>query len=632
MIKRANKITSLFLAAAAVISLVPAGVNAADIKRIESKDGIIYNAVAYKDGKFVIDGEIKDNEGAYYLSNGKYTELDDIDSGSDYTTYGSKYAMVDDGDYFVDLTNGKVTDDDLAEDDEDDAASALRKKIKDSDRYADAGDSNYAGDKDIAKLELLPGNKFGDTWYSAKYKADSTTSGASVRGFYDIYTDSKGSYIDADYNLGKLKVANTTGSGAKTVTIENTKDKYVLDNAGVKDTFAEITSSKVLGQDSNYIYRFVTLKITGNVKVVNGKEIADPTAVPVIQKISKAQASDDIDDAKYAKTVTNYIIGEDDGTVANAAGTSDVDKFIKLLQDNDSKVTISSGKVIVYNVTDGTGDNVIVQTTTLKSKNGYYYTDVEGQCKVEAEYSSDINKTAFDVDADGNIWIIESGYVKKFDNTDDFDKVYKVDGSMDAISVYDKNNMVVWNQDDEVYSIIGSKDSDEDKDDENKTTGWVQTSTGAWTFYNTDGTQVKHDWVYSGGKYYYINRDGIMETGTKWVNPFGNWYLLNTDGSMSHSGWVCPFGNWYYLNSNGNIMTGWQYINGSWYYMNSEGTMQTGWQYVNGSWYYLQSNGAMKTGWLNDNGTWYFLNSSGAMLSNTTVNGYKLGSNGAWIR
>ncbi|NFE75542.1 hypothetical protein FC758_17050, partial [Clostridium botulinum] len=40
----------------------------------------------------------------------------------------------------------------------------------------------------------------------------------------------------------------------------------------------------------------------------------------------------------------------------------------------------------------------------------------------------------------------------------------------------------------------------------------------------------------------------------------------------------------------------------------------------------------MKTGWLNDNGTWYFLNASGKMLSNTVVDGYKLGANGAWIR
>lgn len=40
----------------------------------------------------------------------------------------------------------------------------------------------------------------------------------------------------------------------------------------------------------------------------------------------------------------------------------------------------------------------------------------------------------------------------------------------------------------------------------------------------------------------------------------------------------------------------------------------------------------MATGWLNDRGTWYYLHSNGAMAANTTINGYKLGSNGAWIR
>ncbi|MGG7153003.1 N-acetylmuramoyl-L-alanine amidase family protein, partial [Clostridium neonatale] len=66
--------------------------------------------------------------------------------------------------------------------------------------------------------------------------------------------------------------------------------------------------------------------------------------------------------------------------------------------------------------------------------------------------------------------------------------------------------------------------------------------------------------------------------------------------------------------------------------LQSNGAMKTGWLNDNGTWYYLQSNGAMKTGWLNDNGTWYYLQSNGAMAKNTTIDGYRLGSNGAWIR
>ncbi|AWK50007.1 hypothetical protein DIC82_02380 [Clostridium beijerinckii] len=40
----------------------------------------------------------------------------------------------------------------------------------------------------------------------------------------------------------------------------------------------------------------------------------------------------------------------------------------------------------------------------------------------------------------------------------------------------------------------------------------------------------------------------------------------------------------------------------------------------------------MKTGWLNDGGNWYYLNISGEMPSNATVSGYKLDTNGNWVR
>ncbi|MFR1908103.1 MAG: hypothetical protein ACLS28_21285 [Clostridium neonatale] len=53
---------------------------------------LVYNAVAYKDGKFYIDGELEDmDEAAYYNDGGKYTDLDDIDSGDYAEAYGDKY-------------------------------------------------------------------------------------------------------------------------------------------------------------------------------------------------------------------------------------------------------------------------------------------------------------------------------------------------------------------------------------------------------------------------------------------------------------------------------------------------------------------------------------------------------------
>ncbi len=78
---------------------------------------------------------------------------------------------------------------------------------------------------------------------------------------------------------------------------------------------------------------------------------------------------------------------------------------------------------------------------------------------------------------------------------------------------------------------------------------------------------------------------------------------------------------------------GWKYINNSWYYYYSDGTMASGWILSGGSWYYLDSTGKMLTGWFKDqDGSWYYLYESGAMAADTTIDGYKVGPSGAWIK
>jgi hypothetical protein len=49
----------------------------------------------------------------------------------------------------------------------------------------------------------------------------------------------------------------------------------------------------------------------------------------------------------------------------------------------------------------------------------------------------------------------------------------------------------------------------------------------------------------------------------------------------------------------------------------------TGWWYADGSSWY--------TGWKNVDGKWYYFNSDGYMAHDTVIEGYKLGSDGAWI-
>ncbi|QCJ45516.1 hypothetical protein FAY30_26625 (plasmid) [Bacillus sp. S3] len=121
------------------------------------------------------------------------------------------------------------------------------------------------------------------------------------------------------------------------------------------------------------------------------------------------------------------------------------------------------------------------------------------------------------------------------------------------------------------------------------------------------------------------------------------------------SGWIEDGKyTWYYYDIYGNKTIGWKNIMSKWYYFNSSGVMQFGWLLDGGKWYYLDYlTGAMKTGWLLDGGNWYYLNSpsgnmsnsgwqliggkyyyfysNGVMAVNTTIGGYRVGSDGAWI-
>ena len=98
------------------------------------------------------------------------------------------------------------------------------------------------------------------------------------------------------------------------------------------------------------------------------------------------------------------------------------------------------------------------------------------------------------------------------------------------------------------------------------------------------------------------------------------------------AGWDKVGNNWYMINATGEPQVGWQKDSVGWAYLApTDGVMQTGWVKDGNGWRYLRDNGYMVTGWVKDGGIWYYLNNDGLMASSTTVDGYKLGSNGAWI-
>ena len=75
----------------------------------------------------------------------------------------------------------------------------------------------------------------------------------------------------------------------------------------------------------------------------------------------------------------------------------------------------------------------------------------------------------------------------------------------------------------------------------------------------------------------------------------------------------------------------WKKDNQGWWY--SEGkSWATGWKQLDSKWYYFGQDGYMKTGWLKDkDNKWYYLKNDGSMALDTVIDGYEIGSDGAWI-
>ncbi|MCR4704288.1 MAG: hypothetical protein K5665_11565 [Saccharofermentans sp.] len=157
-------------------------------------------------------------------------------------------------------------------------------------------------------------------------------------------------------------------------------------------------------------------------------------------------------------------------------------------------------------------------------------------------------------------------------------------------------------------------------------TGWKSVG-GKWYYFNGGGDMAT-GWVSSGGKWYYFDGSGIMATG--WKSIGGKWYYFNGGGDML-TGWLSSGGKWYYFNGGGDMATGWLSSGGKWYYFDGSGAMATGWKQVGSTWYYFNGGGDMVTGWKQIGGKWYYFYGSGAMASNTTIDGCKLDSSGAWV-
>ena len=158
----------------------------------------------------------------------------------------------------------------------------------------------------------------------------------------------------------------------------------------------------------------------------------------------------------------------------------------------------------------------------------------------------------------------------------------------------------------------------------NTTQGWKKIN-NIWYYMQSNG-QVSLGWYKENNTWYYLQGDGSMVTGLKKID--GRVYSFNDSGAME-TGWKDINNNWYYFNNSGEMATGWLNDSGTYYYLYDNGAMAKGWIKLGSSWYFLNTSGAMATGWVSSNGDMYYLDTAtGRILTNTTIDGYKIGSNG----
>ncbi|WHY66764.1 GDSL-type esterase/lipase family protein [Neobacillus sp. SuZ13] len=158
-------------------------------------------------------------------------------------------------------------------------------------------------------------------------------------------------------------------------------------------------------------------------------------------------------------------------------------------------------------------------------------------------------------------------------------------------------------------------------------TGWITVS-GKKYYLDKSGV-MKKGWITVSGKKYYLDSSGVMKKG--WITVSGKKYYLDGSGVMK-TGWITVSGKKYYLDGSGVMKTGWVLVSGKWYYLDSTGVMKTGWLDLSGKRYYLNTDGSRVTGWKQISVKWYYFNKDGVMAANTTVDGYKLGADGARIQ
>ncbi len=156
--------------------------------------------------------------------------------------------------------------------------------------------------------------------------------------------------------------------------------------------------------------------------------------------------------------------------------------------------------------------------------------------------------------------------------------------------------------------------------------GWSQSGGDWYYFHDRTGELVEDAWVQYNGNYYYMGRDGKMETNSLIDDTYyvdANGVRVTDSWQMFYGDWDDEDSGWRYFTKNGKMYTdGMREINGAWYHF-EDGVMSTGWQEIGDYTYYFKESGARAEGWRwladpdedNWGEYWYYFSSNGKMAA-----------------
>ena len=152
----------------------------------------------------------------------------------------------------------------------------------------------------------------------------------------------------------------------------------------------------------------------------------------------------------------------------------------------------------------------------------------------------------------------------------------------------------------------------------NKVTNtWKKGADNLWRYLDSQGNIASNCWV---DDEYFVESSGIMAT-DKWLklpkrNPAWNetsattvWYYFSTSGKMVSDGWSKIGGKYYYFDGDGAMQTGW--VDDDTYYTNADGVMQIGWAYLEDPDDTKKDDDEVKPGDDDEDHHWYYFQSSG---------------------